>query len=65
MSPLFVTVLVVAVVGVFAAPQAQHGIQPISGIAPTSDVTPIPIIDQTDSNNGDGSFSYRLVYSPG
>lgn len=59
MSPLFVTVLIVAVVGVLAAP--QQPIQPISAFVPASDVTPIPIIDQTDTNNGDGSFSYRFV----
>lgn len=59
MSPLFVTVLALAVIGALAAP--QHGLEAISGIAPGSEVTPIPIIDQTDSNNGDGSFSYRLV----
>lgn len=58
MSPLFVTVLAVAVIGAFAAP--QHDIQPISAFEPSSDVTPIAIIDQTDSNNGDGTFSYRF-----
>lgn len=55
MAVLFVTLLAVAAIGVFGAP--QQAFEPVSA---TSDVTPVPIISQSESNNVDGSFNYRF-----
>lgn len=47
------SVMAVVIIGASAAPQ-QAPLQ-----SPASDVTPVPIVSQSETNNADGSFNYR------
>lgn len=51
---LFMVVMAVAVLGAHAAPQ-QAPIPEARGL----EVTPVPIISQTQTDSVDGSFNYR------
>lgn len=49
----FLTVIAVAVAYVHAAPQ-----QTIVAVSGASEVTPVPIVSQSESSSADGSFNY-------
>lgn len=49
------TVIAVAAVYVYAAPQVTNA---VVSVAVDSSVTPVPIISQSESSSADGSFNY-------